>query len=142
LGGGDTVKAGDELVALAAFAHDDGDEHALQPDRAGECLNVAVVEHADVLGHADLIEAIRRSTSGTVADTSVLLWAAGPPGWRADRPATRTPIRACEHPVAGRPARRAAAVLGLQPVAIAAREQRAQLFARLADQVAFMGTSP
>ena len=54
--GGDPVKAGDELEAVAVVADDDRDEHALQLDRAGERLDVLGVERADVLGDADLVE--------------------------------------------------------------------------------------
>jgi hypothetical protein len=43
--------------------------------------------------------------------------------------------------VAGRPVSRRRRS-GLQPVAVAAEMQRPQLLARLADQVALMGTSP
>ena len=48
------MKAGDELETVAVAAHDDGDEHALERDRAGERLDVLVVEVADVLGDADI----------------------------------------------------------------------------------------
>ena len=54
LGGGDPVKAGDELEPVGVLAHHERDEDALQRDRSGQRLNVLVVEGAHVLGHADL----------------------------------------------------------------------------------------
>src|SRR5215207_9964053 len=94
-GGGDPVEAGDELERVAVVAHDDGDENALELDRAGERLDVRIVERADVVGDADLVE---RDLAPDVWDGRghvVLLWMVGPPRWRADPAATRTPARAC-----------------------------------------------
>jgi hypothetical protein len=48
------VEAGDQLEAFAVVADDDRDEHALQSDRAGECLDMLGVEVADVVGDADI----------------------------------------------------------------------------------------
>ena len=52
----DAVKAGDELEVVAVGTQDDGDEQALQRDRAGERVDVRGVEVADVVGHADAVE--------------------------------------------------------------------------------------
>src|SRR5437868_6582505 len=60
----------------------------------------------------------------------------GPPRWRADPPPpARPPGRATIGWRVGRPAGRRS--LGLKPVAIPAEMQRAQLLARLTDQIAF-----
>ena len=55
-GRGDAVKASDQFVAVRGAAHDDGDEHALQADRAGERADVHQVELAHVVGHVDLLQ--------------------------------------------------------------------------------------
>jgi hypothetical protein len=80
------VEAGDELEAFAVVAHDDGDEHALQSDRAGECLDVLGVEVADVVGDADVDQ--RDMAPGLLGGGGhqALLWSPGPPRWRADPP--------------------------------------------------------
>lgn len=55
-GGRDAVEPGDELERLPVVAHDDGDEHALEGDRAGERCDVLGVEVADVVGDANVDE--------------------------------------------------------------------------------------
>ena len=96
------MKAGDELEGVTRLADDERHEHPLQRDRAGERLHVRVVEHADVLGHADPIERDPAPELGSDSGHLVLL-NVGPAPLAGRSPATRTPARACHHRVAGRP---------------------------------------
>ena len=93
--GGDAVKAGDQLEPVASLAHDERHEHPLQLDRAGERLDVRLVERAHVLRHADPVERDQAPGLLSAGGHLVLLDSGGPPRWRADpRPPARPPGRA------------------------------------------------
>ena len=103
-GGGDPVKAGDELeaVAVAVGADDQRDKDALQRDRAGERLDMCVVERAHVPGNTNLGDGDPAPSRIGSGGHQVLLhvWPA-PLAGRS--PPTCTPARACHPQVAGWP---------------------------------------
>ena len=140
-GGRDAMEASDELEPVAGVvADDDRDEDALQLDRAGERLYVLGVERANVLGHADVDERdVAPGLVGGGGHQALLCFGARPAGG----PIPRRPHGEAVPPLGGGSARSAGQRrLGLQPVAVPAEVQGAQLLAGLADHVAFMGTVP